>query len=96
MKFKYGQIKEAVDTLRSKARLHDTPDHEVNITVREEDPGNGKLGECLIITTVVISKPGSYDDYKADITTEYTLEIFSDSENRPARWTAVETRELTR
>lgn len=96
MKFKLGQVKDAIDALRNKARLHDVPNHELTITLREENPGSGILGECLVINTTVITKANQYDDYKGDVTTEYTLEVFSDSENRPTRYTAVETRELTK
>ena len=94
MKIKYGQLKDVMDMLRNKGSLSDQPNHEISITLREEDPGAGVLVECVVISTVVMSKPNQYDSYKGDITTEYTVEIFADSENRPPRWTAVETRDL--
>lgn len=94
MKIKYEQIQAAVQLLRNKASLGDNPKHEIEFTLREEDPGAGKLGECMIISAIVTKKPNQYDDFKSDITTEYTLEVFAAHENRPIRWTAVETRDL--
>jgi hypothetical protein len=95
MKFKYSQVKEGIDFLRSEAGLHDIPNQEITLTMREENPGEGVIGECLVISTTVIKKPNQYEDYKkGEITTDYTLEVFASNENRPSRWTATETRNL--
>jgi len=96
MNIKQGQIREALDELRSKASLHEQPNHEISISLREEDPGKGVIGGCLVINTTVVKKAGQYDAYKGNITTEYTLEVFSADENRPIRWTSIETRDLVK
>lgn len=94
MRVKWSQIYAAMEHLRREANLGDSKEHEMTVTTREEDPGNGILGECVILNVAIVKKPNSYDDLKTDKTIEYTVEIWPVSENRPPRFVAVETRDI--
>jgi hypothetical protein len=89
MKIKYAQLEKSLGQLRGLS-----PQTELDISVREENIENGVLGECLVLRGSGVSTPSSYDDVKTDTTHEYTLEVFADSENRPARLTVMTTRDL--
>jgi len=93
MKIKFKELNKALDQLRYKTGISDS-DAEVEICVRQEDPGSGILGECIIITFSVTKQPSQYDDVSGNITTDYALEVFSASENRPPRLVSTETKNL--
>jgi hypothetical protein len=91
MKFKYRSLMKAMELLKYK--ISDSgPDAE--ITMREEDPGAGKLGDCLVLAVTIVKKAGQYDDAQTPTTHEYTLEVFAEHENRPPRLTVVTTQDL--
>lgn len=94
MRVKWSQIYAAMDTMRREAGLDNIKDSDINITMREEDPGGGVIGDCIILTTAVVKKAASYEDIKSDKTIEYTIEVWPYSENRPPRFVAVETRDI--
>lgn len=95
MRVKFGQLHAALEYLRNETRLRDAPATEVEISVREEDPGKGVIGDSIILNVTTVTKPSSYDNYKSETTTEYTVEVFPASENRPPRVVGLSTRDLT-
>jgi hypothetical protein len=94
MKVKFGQLQTAIDFLRNKSGLRDQPNVGIDVSVREENPEKGVLGDGITLCVTVVTKPSNYDDYKTDTTTEYVVEVFSESENRPPRMVSTATREL--
>jgi hypothetical protein len=68
----------------------------IDASLVEDDPGSGKMVSCLTFKCSNTVQPTKYDDLTSPSTFEYTVEVFADSENRPPRYTCVETKDLTR
>lgn len=93
MKIKYRDLVKAIEVLKYKVPA-EKAGGEAEITIKEENPGEGKLGECLLVTATITKNAGQYDDVKAPIIEEYSLEIFAVHENRPPRLTIVSTQDM--
>ena len=66
----------------------------IQTSVAEDNPGEGKMIECLTVKCEVIKKPGTYDTFSSDIGVTYVLEVFADNEKRVPRLTVTSSRDL--
>jgi len=66
----------------------------IEISMVHDDPGAGEMVEYLTLKCSTVKTPGAYDNFKTNTNQEYTLEVFSDSENRVPRLTVTSTRDL--
>lgn len=94
MDVKFAHIWSALDKLSSEVGRDHMPQVRLEVSVTSDDPGAGKMIECLTFKCNTIKPPGSYDNFKSDINYEYTLEVFADNENRAPRLTVTSTRDL--
>jgi hypothetical protein len=60
-------------------------DGEIEVSIRQENIEEGKLCECMLLTTTTQREPTSYSRNKTPTTIVTTIEIFAESENRPTR-----------
>ena|SRR5579884_2177683 len=84
MNVKYAQLKKALEQIGYKGGLGDKPNTVLEVTYREEDVGKGVLGECLIIKCSTTKGPDKYDDWREQ-TSEWTVEVYAEHENREPR-----------
>jgi len=94
MDIRFMHVWNALDTLRTDINLGYIKDTVMQVSMVEDDPGSGKMIECLTIKATKVTQPTHYDSFKTPTTQEFTIEIFSDSENRPPRYTIQATRDL--
>ena len=94
VEIKYAHIAEALDHLRRKAELNSVKNAKVDIAVKEEDIGKSEIGSSVTITYEGEFSPASYESIQTKVFRKWTIEIFADHENRPARITLVESREM--
>lgn len=94
MRIKYKQLEEALYKLRSEAGLGSMPNPIIDVEVREEDIQSGVIGDAIVVKVSTTKDPSQYDSFKGQITSEYTLEVFSEGDNRPPRLTTITTRDL--
>lgn len=94
MDVKYAHIWSALDKLSSEVGRDNMSNLKMEVSMTEDNPGAGKLIECLSFKCSATKPPGSYDTFKTDINYEYTLEVFAENENRVPRLTVTSTRDL--
>ena len=94
MDVKASKFRLAMDQLRDRIHGEAWKTAVLEISVREDNPGEGELCECLVVKCTVVEPPGKYDDVKTSTTNEWTVEVFADHENRPPRLTLNQTRDL--
>jgi hypothetical protein len=94
MDIKFAHISSALAKLRDEIGSEALKDAKLQVSVAEDDPGSGKMIECLTLTCALVKPPTSYDSFKTDTNCAYTLEIFADSDNRPPRLTISQSRDL--
>lgn len=92
MKIRYKELLKALDHIRYQSGSKD--DQVVEITMREEDIQNNRLCDSMTVTLTTVSGPGQYDSVRSNVTKEYVLEVFSESENRTPHLTITESRDL--
>lgn len=90
MKFKAEKWKHAMDVLYDNM----PPTAEIEITVRDENFDQGKICDCVTLVATWSKLPASYDKNRNAINVVQTVEVFPEEENRPARVTTVESRDL--
>ncbi len=94
MDIKFTHISSALAKLTDEVGHSNMKDLRLEIALAEDDPGAGKMIECLTIKCNVVKPPGNYDSFKTDINYQYTMEVFADSENRVPRLTVISSRDL--
>lgn len=94
MNIKFSQVRMAIEQIRDKIGSEKSKDVMLDISMVEDDPGAGKMLECMTLRCTTTEQPSKYDSIKSPIVKEYTVEVFAESENRPSRLTINETRDL--
>lgn len=94
MDIKFAHVLLALDKLKDEVYSNNVSSMTLNVTTTEDDPGSGKMVECITLKCSASYGPSSYDQIKTNITKEFSVEVFSISENRPPRLTIVQTRDL--
>jgi hypothetical protein len=80
--------------LRDDAGIEHSANLVLTVSMVEDDPGSGKMIECLTLKGSTKVPAGKYDPYQTDFNREYTIEIFAENENRPPRYTFSSSRDL--
>lgn len=96
MEISFANMWTAIDKLRDEVGHDNIKNATIEVSMVGDDPGNGKMIECLTLKASKTVSPSQYDNYKTLATYEYTMEVFADSEKRPPRLTVVQTRDLER
>jgi len=96
MNIKFAHAYLALDKLRDDVGSENLKDLTLEVTTTDDDPGSGKMVECLTMRCSVTSAPSKYDDLTTDSTSVYVIEVFADSENRAPRFTRTIVRDLER
>jgi hypothetical protein len=94
MDIKFAHIWSALEKLRTEIGSDAMTTIKMEASITSDDPGAGKMIECLTFKCSTVKTPGTYDSFKSDINQEYTLEVFADNENRVPRLTVTSTRDL--
>lgn len=96
MDIKFTHISSALAKLTDELGRDGIKDLRVEVSMTEDDPGAGKMVECLTLKCSTTKSPGQYDSYKSDTSYQYTVEVFADNENRVPRLTVTSSRDLER
>lgn len=96
MDIKFAHISSALAKLSDEVGRDHLKDLKIEVAMTEDDPGAGKMIECLTLKCTCVKPPGSYDNFKTDINYQYTMEIFADNESRAPRLTVTSSRDLER
>ena len=94
MDIKFSHIWNALAKLRDDIGADATKDLKMETSIVEDNPGSGKMIECLTLKCTMSRPASTYDSFKSSTDVEYTLEVFADSENRVPRMTVVASRDL--
>lgn len=94
MNINFAHIVTALDRLKNEVGYDNIKNVTMEVTLVEDDPGSGKMIECLTFKCSKTVNPAQYDDYKSPTSYEYTMELFAESEKRSPRLTTVQTRDL--
>jgi hypothetical protein len=92
MKIKFSDLKKAVEYFSYNVRV--PADGYLEITLRDEDLAQSRIGSAIMFTLTTTKAAETYDRVKTDKVIVSTLEIFPDSENRPARLSTQESQDL--
>jgi hypothetical protein len=94
MDIKFAHISNALAKLKDEIGSEAVKNLTMEVTLIQDDPGSGRMIECLTFKGTVVTPPGKYDSFKGDVNKEYTLEIFSSGENRSPRFILTASRDL--
>lgn len=94
MDIKFTHILNALAKLRDEVGSDNAKGLVIQATMVPDDPGSGRMIECLTIKSVDAVTPSQYDSYKGNMNREITCEIFAENENRPPRFTVLVSRDL--
>ena len=92
MNIKLKDLRQAIEYFRYSARVEDNTSIEVSIN--EENIENSKLCSSITFSAKLTKEANPYESLKTQKDSEISVEIFSEEENRPARVTTQESRDL--
>lgn len=94
MEANFSHVWIALNHIRDELGIDLANKAKIEVTHRDDDPGEGKICECMLVRCTVVKTPSNYDNFKTSTTVEYSIEVFADHENRAPRLTTVSTRDL--
>src|SRR5208282_1007407 len=82
MDIKFTHILNALAKLRDEVGAKASENIVLEVTMVPDDPGSGKMIECLALKCTTVEQASNYDSFKSEINRQYTVEIFADNEKR--------------